>query len=455
MSRPAGSASAALEADEFAALMGPLGPFEQTPELAVAVSGGADSIALCLLADDWARARAGRVRALIVDHGLRPESTDEARQVAAWLAARDIAATVLTWRGAKPVTDVQAAARTVRYRLMTGWCRDAGVLHLLVGHHRDDQAETVLLRLGRSSGLDGLAAMAAIVETPPVRLLRPLLGVPPARLQATAKAHGQAWIEDPSNRDPGFARVRLRNLAPVLAAEGVTAQRLAAAAATLGRARGAMEAAVAGLLAATVTVHPAGFCLLDPAPYRAAPDEVARRALTRLVLCVGGGVYPPRGARLERLHRALADAELGAGRTLGGCRIVARRGRVLVCREAAVARGEVALGDNREAFWDRRFAVRAAAPRAGPARPLTVRRLGRNGWAEVAAAWKSLRKTPIPGAVRPGLPAFHDLDGVVAVPHLDYVRTNRGEAAGESFRAEFRPAQPLGPPAFAFAGTGR
>ena len=449
------SALAPLEADEFAGLMASLGPFERAPELGVAVSGGADSIALCLLADAWARARAGRIRALVVDHGLRPESGDEARQVVAWLAARDIAASVLSWSGAKPTADIQAAARAARYRLIGAWCRDAGVLHLLLGHHRDDQAETVLLRLGRGSGLDGLAAMAPIVETPAVRLLRPLLTVTPGRLQATATACGQAWIDDPSNRDLGFTRVRLRALAPVLAAEGVTAGRLSGAATTLGRARSAMEVAVARLLARAATVHPAGFCVLDPAPYGAAPDEVARRALTRALLCVGGGVYPPRGARLDRLHRALAGDGLGAGRTLAGCRIVPRRGGVLICREISAAGGEVALTDAAAACWDGRFAVRATPPDAGVARPLTVRRLGRDGWVEVTQARKCLRKTPIPGAVRPGLPAFHDLDGIVAVPHLEYVRTVRGKAGEGSFSAEFRPSQPLVPPAFAFVGAGR
>ncbi|MFQ5959327.1 MAG: tRNA lysidine(34) synthetase TilS, partial [Alphaproteobacteria bacterium] len=214
-------------------------------------------------------------------------------------------------------------------------------------------------------------------------------------------------------------------------------------------------AAVAGLLAAAAALHPAGFCLLDPAPYRAASGEVARRALTRLLLCVGGGVYPPRGARLERLHRALAEADLGAGRTLAGCRILPRRGGVLICREVAAVEDEVVLSGDVEACWDGRFAVRAILPATGAPRPLAVRRLGRDGWAEVAAARKSLRKTPIPGAVRPGLPTFHDLDGVVAVPHLKYVRANWGEGDGGTFSAQFRPVQPLGPPAFAFAGPGR
>jgi tRNA(Ile)-lysidine synthase len=448
-------ASAPIGADEFAGLMASLGPFEKSPELAVAVSGGADSMALCLLADDWARHRRGRAWALIVDHALRPESGDEARRVAGWLAARSVAATVLRWEGAKPAADVQAAAREARYRLMTGWCRDGGVLHLLLAHHRGDQAETVLLRLGRGSGLDGLAAMAAVVEMPALRLLRPFLGVPGRRLRATLKARGQPWVEDPSNRDPRYARVRLRALSAALAAEGLSDRRLAAAAAALGRARSAMEAAVAGLLAAAVVAHPAGFCRLDLGPCRGAPEDVARRALVRMLLCVGGGVYPPRGARLERLYRSLMDGSLGSGRTLAGCRVVPRRDGVLICREPAAAKGEVALSNDAPVCWDARFVVRAALPKRAARRRYGVRRLGRVGWTEVAAARPSLRATAIPGAVRPSLPAVFDLDGVVAVPHLGFVRSGLGDAGAAVFSAAFRPAQPLGPAAFAFAGAAR
>ncbi|HLU65659.1 MAG TPA: tRNA lysidine(34) synthetase TilS, partial [Kofleriaceae bacterium] len=176
-----------------------LGPFERRPRLAVAVSGGPDSLCLCLLAHGWAKARGGEVSALTVDHGLRPTSADEARQVAAWLGPRGIDHHVLRWTGAKPATAIQEAAREARYRLLGDWCRAAGVLHLLLAHHLDDQAETVAFRRARGSGPEGLAGMPAVRELAGLRLLRPLLGVPKARLVATLEAAGQAWLEDPSN----------------------------------------------------------------------------------------------------------------------------------------------------------------------------------------------------------------------------------------------------------------
>lgn len=451
-----GPASTAIGADEFGGLISALGPFENSPQLAVAVSGGADSVALCLLADEWTRRHAGRAVAVIVDHGLRPGSDAEARGVSERLGARGIASTVLRWeKDTKPATDVQAAARAARYALLTDWCRDAGVPHLLLAHHRDDQAETVLLRLGRGSGVDGLAAMAAIVETPAVRILRPFLDIPKARLRATLRARGETWVDDPSNVDPAFARTHLRMHAPALVAAGLTARRLAGMAHALGGARSALELSVSELLAVAAAVHPAGFCRVDPEAFRAVPDAVARRALVRVLLCIGGGVYPPRGARLERLHLALRDGRLERGRTLAGCRILPRRGGLLFCREAAAAKAETRLESGVPAMWDGRFLVSAESPGSADSGPYQVRRLGRTGWTVVAAAAAGLRKTPVPGAVRPGLPAFFDLDGVAAIPHLGYVRTAFRGARRPVFTAEFRPAQPLGPPAFALAALQR
>src|ERR1700693_3737439 len=126
--------AAPLTDAEFAARLDALGPFERAPRLAVAVSGGADSLALALFADAWARARGGRIAALTVDHRLRAASATEARQVGAWLAPRGIVHRTLAWEGPHPESDIQAAARAARYRLLEAWCEEQGILHLLTAH---------------------------------------------------------------------------------------------------------------------------------------------------------------------------------------------------------------------------------------------------------------------------------------------------------------------------------
>ncbi|MEE8213792.1 MAG: tRNA lysidine(34) synthetase TilS, partial [Alphaproteobacteria bacterium] len=183
-----GDGTAPLSDDAFERMMDGLGPFEARPHVAVAVSGGADSLCLTVLANRWAERRGGDITALTVDHGLRPEAGEETRRLGLWLDALSIDHRVLPWTGPKPLTGVQAAARRARYDLMNSWCREAGVLHLLLAHTRDDQAETLLLRLTAGSGADGLAAMSAIRETPDVRLLRPFLEVPKTVLVATLGA---------------------------------------------------------------------------------------------------------------------------------------------------------------------------------------------------------------------------------------------------------------------------
>ncbi|MFN3460173.1 MAG: tRNA lysidine(34) synthetase TilS [Oceanibaculum sp.] len=314
----------------FSDTLARLGGFEPAPLLAVAVSGGADSLALMLLADGWARLRGGMAIGLTVDHRLRPESAVEARQVGDWLAARDIPHHILAWQGEKPRTGLQAAARQARYRLLEEFCAGAGILHLLLAHHAGDQAETLALRLAAGSGPTGLAGMASIVERPFCRLLRPLLTVSGGALRDYLREAGQAWIEDPSNRDARFARVRVRQ---ALAEEPARQAALLADAGRHGLARRAQDRAVAGLLARAVLDIPADQApvgremLLDRVCLTLAEPVLGRQALVRCLMHVGGQPYPPRQERLDRLWRKLCAGPLDRPATLGGCLLrPARRG---------------------------------------------------------------------------------------------------------------------------------
>ena len=197
-------------ADRFAAEMDRLGPFEPRPQLAVAVSGGADSVALVLLAADWAARRGGAVLALTVDHGLRAESAAEADTTLHRLAALGVPGRKLTIAHLAHGPALAERAREARYHALLDACAAEGLPHLLLGHHRGDQVETVMMRALGASTARGLAGMPALLETRFVRLLRPLLGIPPGRLRALLTARGIPWIEDPSNRDPAARRSRLR-----------------------------------------------------------------------------------------------------------------------------------------------------------------------------------------------------------------------------------------------------
>lgn len=460
----------------FAQAMARLGPFEPHPELAVAVSGGADSMALALLADTWARAQGGRVTALTVDHGLRRESADEARQVARWLKAAGIRHRILRWsppktrkvkgaQGAR-MANLQAAARDARYDLLSGWCRAHAVLHLLLAHHQDDQAETLLLRLARGSGLDGLAAMSPLTERAAVRLLRPLLNSSKAQLVRYLEGRRQAWIEDPSNRDPANARVRMRDLLPRLAEEGMTTARLAETAERLAQARAAVAGATNRLLAQAVALYPEGYLSLDTVALRSAEPEVGLRALARAVGCIGGATYGPRLARLTRLYEqmgGLAEGEpaLGRGRTLGGCRIVpttrpgvkTARIEVLIVREPAAVAPPIGLNGVTPVIWDGRYDVAlerrtAAFPRTEASKAAsvwTVGALGEDDWQAIRRAGFTLAHL-LPRDVIITLPALRCRGKLMTVPHLGYRRLQPNmdkDNNAARWQVRFAPISPL------------
>lgn len=436
-----------LSAAEFTSRMDGLGGFENRPRVAVAVSGGADSMALCLLAAGWVGRRRGEITALVVDHGLRPESAAEGRQVAAWLERRNIPVRRLAWHGAKPDTAVQEAARAARYRLFGEWCRDQGVLHLLLGHHRGDQAETVLMRLAGGSGADGLAAMPAIVETAPVRLLRPLLDVTTERLRETLRRRRQPWIEDPSNCDPRFLRPRLRTAGAALAEAGISDRGLADAAAHLGTARQFHEADTAALLARACRLDDAGVVRLSRCPMMTAPSDIGRRAFGRALACVGGAVHVPATKKVARLLDAVRTMGDAGSRTLGGCRIIVERETLLICRESRHVAAPVAVVAGARAQWDNRFRVTAVA-RTGQG--LWVGSLGRRGWSAVVAIRPDLKNASVPPPARSTLPALIDGDGIVAVPHIGYVRDDRGSDA-RRVDIRFWPRMALSPIGFFLA----
>ena len=413
--------AAPLSLAELAAAMDRIGGFEARPLIAVAVSGGPDSLALALLADRWARARGGRAWGLTVDHGLRPESAAEAETVALWLAGRGIAHEILVWTGDRPRSGLQAAARDARYRLLTGWCHARGVLHLLTGHQREDQIETHLIRRRAGSGDDGLAGMSAVRELPGCRLIRPLLAVPRARLIALLAAEGQPFLLDPSNLNPAFERGRLR-------LENTAADDVFARTDAYGRRRSEREQLLDALLARAVAVHPAGFAVLDPAALASVDAEAAELLLGRLAFVVGGSRYMPRRARLARLRAGLAA---GRARTLGGCRFVPWRGRLLVLRELAAASPPTRLEPGTRLIWDRRF---SAALRETASGGFALGYLGQRG-----AAVPEGYGAGLPRLLHHVLPALWDDAGLVAVPHLYYRRAE----AGPLPRLALRPANPL------------
>ena len=341
----------------------------QHPGLVLAVSGGPDSTALLVLAARWrARLRRGpKLLAVTVDHGLRPGSAAEARAVGRLARTLKVDHRTVRWSGPKPTTGLQAAARAARYGLLAGAARRAGATHILTAHTRDDQAETVLFRLARGSGLTGLAGMARVAPLPageakqrqhrrrpsmprpdgksdPAKhdlvLVRPFLALSKARLIATLQAENITFAQDPSNTDPRFTRARLREVMPRLAAEGLDAGKFSLLARRAARAEAAIEAAVAAALPRVSLTQwsNSGPIMFDHGRLEDLPAEVALRLLGRAIAEVGQEGTLELG-KLEGLFDALNGRNQSGPerfrRTLAGAVVTLAGGRLAVERAPA------------------------------------------------------------------------------------------------------------------------
>lgn len=419
-----------LRPDTRSRAVADLGTVESAPaprHLAVAVSGGADSMALVLLLQSWCGDRGVNLAAFTVDHRLRPEAAAEARQVGAWLAARGISHETLIWQDGAARASIDASAqadgRAARYRLLIEACRARGIGALALAHHADDQVETFLMRLTRGSGLEGLTAMAPATARDGIRLLRPLLTFPKARLEATCRAVGQRWISDPSNQDDTYGRVRFRKARAFLADEGLSDDRLLSTVGHLQRAQRAIDQMVADLACRAVTNDRFGLVTVMGDALRDAAEEIALRLLARVLTEAAGAAYGPRFEGLERLYDMLCG-QTDLRVTLGGCIVEKSAGTIRIYREAAAIDRDVSIAPNQSVVWDGRFRLSMSAD--SPHGSCIVTRLHNEHWLALKSAGGGVALESLPRAVLHTLPVLLEDNRLVAVPHAGWSEKDVG-----------------------------
>jgi tRNA(Ile)-lysidine synthase len=337
--------------------------------LGVAVSGGGDSVALLhMLA-----ARGDGLRAVTVDHGLRDESASEAAQVAALCQHLGVPHTVLKWEGWDRSGNLQDAARQARLRLISAWATEENITHIALGHTLDDQAETVLLRLARGSGVDGLSGMAAQRVDGPLTWVRPLLHARRDELRTFLVEKDVEWIDDPSNDDPKYDRIKARQALAVLADLGITTDGLVATADRMQDARVALEAATLALADTCAEITDAGEVRLNMATFNAAPDDLRFRLLSATLQWISGTPYRP---RFDSLRGVLTRIDETSGQTLHGCVIRSHSGNIIVRREVSKVERPCPI----DAVWDHRWVVTEHG--RDPAK--TIAALGEDGLRECA-----------------------------------------------------------------------
>lgn len=364
-------------------------------------------MALMWLSARVARARGHKLHIVTVNHHLRgAEAVAEIQMVAQNTAQLGLKHTVLDWRhGGQIAGNVMGAARRARYALLESWAHAHSIAHIAVAHTADDQAECVLMGLGRAAGLDGVCGMHPAWHCGDLRFFRPLLEITRADLRLYLRSLGASWAEDSSNDDLRFQRIQARAALPHLAPLGITPRTLARVARNLAAAQNALEYAC-DHAAAQVFTQRAGALFVDIPEISKLPDELARRLVQRAVLWFSGAPYPPRAAKLARFTTALREGRTG---TLCGCRIIRWRGQSLLLREArAIANNGAAIAFETDRFWDHRWQIsgKAAAPK------MSIGALGPQGLARLPH-WRAL---DLPRPALEVTPALWQGDRLICAP---------------------------------------
>ena len=428
------STFAPISAEELETRFSVLDDFER---IALAVSGGSDSLALLLLVSDYLESRAmggPEMHVLTVDHGLRAEAKHEIERVETYCRQLGCTFEKLEWSGKKPRTGIQEAAREARYTLMADYCHAHRIPTLLTAHHLDDQAETLIMRLSRGSGLDGLSGMSPRSSRLGIEIFRPLLDIPKERLRATLRQRNWEWVEDKSNSDVRFERAQLRQNWQTLDDIGLSSRSLSLSSRRLQRTREALVAYIDGLVGNFVSFDPHGFIEIRGNGFSGLMEEVQLRILSRCIHALGGQPRPPQLAKLEDLQGALSEQKT-LSTTLGGCLIEKTASAMILYREVRSDQmDDLTIDPGETKVWDRRFQLQLAS--AAP-RPLRIGHLGPkrdfNGSEELKRGLRSL-----PHRARPALLSAWLDDHLIALPQLDYYAPpDRGWPEISPFRCEF------------------
>jgi tRNA(Ile)-lysidine synthase len=385
--------------------------------LGVAVSGGSDSLALLYLLHE---AKIASLSVATVDHGLRPEAAGEALHVARICEVLGLPHVVLEWEGWDGHGNLQAEARRTRYAVIAEWAAGQGLDAVALGHTRDDQAETFLMRLAREAGVGGLAAMKDRFQRDGMEFHRPLLGVSRATLRDWLAVRGARWVEDASNDDESFERVRVRKALEALSPLGVTSDALSTVAEQLRQAEEALSMAASDWARYQINEHH-GDLVIDRAGLLALPRETGRRILSDAILWLSGAEYPPRRDSISGLWPAIRG---GINATLGGCLLLNSPTECRITREHAAVDG---LATPTHALWDGRWRL------IGPdAKGLTVRPLG-----EAVSRCPDWRETGMPRQSLLASPAVWRGDDLIAAPVAGLAGGWTAEAVGRDTFARF------------------
>jgi len=427
---------------EFDGLMSSIGYFEKNPVIAIATSGGGDSMALLLLANEWAISRNGRVISLTVNHQLRTEATDEAQQVAKWCAEYNIEHHILCWEhNAEISSSIHENARTARYRLMNDWCVNNNILHLLLAHHLDDQVETFFFRLARGSSLDGLSCMSAQYVASGVRLIRPFLQINKSRLIETLKFKVQEWIQDPSNFNNQYTRVHIRQQLLELKNETDIKQRARQIIFKFALLRSKLEQILVSQITNNVKIFPEGYGIIAADLFSLMEIHVSIKLLGKIIVALNGNPHPPRHEKLLYFATLIKNNNLNSKYSIGG--LLFERlpdSRIIIYRETKSLGKTITINSRMPVLWDNRFMVEWRGNTHKT--ELKLQALGSEGLKQIKKNAPHLLNNKPAARILRTLPSLWLLEQLVFVPHINYINNN-ARVEIDKLNIKFFPAKPL------------
>jgi tRNA(Ile)-lysidine synthase len=430
---------------EFIEYFKSFGPFEDNLTIAVAVSGGADSLALTFLLKEYVAQNNGKLIALTVDHVLRDESKAEAVYVHELLSKHNIEHHILYWFHDKIVTsNIQQKAREARYNLLTKYCIENNIMHLVTAHHLNDQVENFLIRLERGSGVVGLSSMQSISNIKGVRLLRPLLSYKSEILKKYLNELNIKWIEDPSNDNEKYTRIKFRKFLATESEQYI--KRINDTAIHMQRANNSINLHINNHLIKCINIDKYGSARLKLDYFNTIYSEEALRIITNIITIIGGKKYSPRFSSIIKLYNYITKDNLPTALTIGGCKVIHYKSKyksneLLICREISKAGSAIKLNINSSLLWDQRFLITFRKNDIiMHLDNLKVDFLKEKGWSQLLKLQPDFKNIDVAKNILFSLPTIWQVDKIIAVPTINYYIDDKLK---NYINCYFKPLKPL------------
>ena len=436
----------------FFKIMDNIGSYEKNPHLAVAVSGGCDSLCLAILAKEWTNKRGGKITALIVDHGLRKNSKKECKETQNILKKRKIFSHCFKWKFSKlPKSGVQEKAREFRYNIFEDWCFKKNIKHLLVAHHFEDQKETFFMRLNDNSNIYGLACMTKILLKKKIRILRPFLDFKKKEIIKYLKEKKINWIEDPTNISSKYFRNRLRKILPKLEKKGLTDNKLKKILKRAQKERKKIDKKTNIWLIKNVEINTLGYALINFDRLKLLNKEDFIFIFSRILNVISGLFYVPKSKYVYNFYKKIKFDENIKHINLGGCHIFLFKKKLYICREIFKKNRKQKINFQfNKIICDNRFEIEQKKNKnfflkKKLGKSVFIEQLQKKGWNKILLKNEKLKKKfIIPNKIILSLPAIKNKkNDVLYVPHLKYYSNVKSKKEFSDMNFLFKPDIPL------------